>query len=453
MMSSTPAEQVRADTAIPESAFGRIVVIDVLRGLAILWVMVFHLWTDMHGGPQNSRDLYKHLGQKITEGHLLEALTAFTDLVMGLGAFGVPIFMMLSGLSLVLNAERRRGQQSILHGYITRIRRVVVAYWAGLAIVTATVAGIAALQALVDGHSFQYQWHHVTIAVLGVVNFDPDELLWAYSIFGPLFRERLGTDPVGALWFIPLLLQYYLVYPPLLLLLRRVGPFGFAIAGMALVIFARTILTELAPSDWNVLRVARTMNEVGLFRGSEFLLGMSLGYWLAYQRRRVTEWVATFFDSAMLYAIGMVLLWASIYIIFDPKVLISAQIVASHVALAMLTLPLIFKEPGRLESSAIAKALVFLGMISLAALIINDCMRYVASFLRVQDAPDILWWPFLVVVYIPLGSLLAYPLAKVLGLLPAQRRPETHDEATTPAPPPSALPAGGLSFDTRQGAR
>jgi hypothetical protein len=89
--------------------------------------------------------------------------------------------------------------------------------------------------------------------------------------------------------------------------------------------------------------------------------------------------------------------------------------------------PLLFKAPGRLEVSAPARALVFLGVISFTALIVDDQMRYVGSFLRYEGVHGPAWWFFLWVVYIPVGALLAYPLAKLFGLLPKRRA------ATAPA--------------------
>jgi hypothetical protein len=53
-------------------------------------------------------------------------------------------------------------------------------------------------------------------------------------------------------------------------------------------------------------------------------------------------------------------------------------------------------------------------------------MRFVSSFLQYEGVPDTIWWFFIVAIYIPVGTLLAYPLAAVLGLLPRQR-------ATSPA--------------------
>ena len=84
----------------------------------------------------------------------------------------------------------------------------------------------------------------------------------------------------------------------------------------------------------------------------------------------------------------------------------------------MLALPLLVKAPSRIDRSAPVRALTTVGVISYALLIVNDPMRLVASQLRVEDVPGAVWWAFLVAVYVPLSVVLAWPLAKVLGLLP-----------------------------------
>jgi hypothetical protein len=55
---------------------------------------------------------------------------------------------------------------------------------------------------------------------------------------------------------------------------------------------------------------------------------------------------------------------------------------------------------------------------SYAILIVNDPMRLVASQLRVEEVPAAVWWAFLVAVYVPASIALAWPLARLLGLMP-----------------------------------
>jgi hypothetical protein len=67
------------------------------------------------------------------------------------------------------------------------------------------------------------------------------------------------------------------------------------------------------------------------------------------------------------------------------------------------------------------RALATVGVMSYAVLIVNDPLRLVASQLRLEQVSDAVWWTFLVAVYVPISILLAWPLARVLGLLPKGR--------------------------------
>ncbi len=401
-----------------DAATGRIIVIDVLRGLAILWVMTFHLWTDMTGGLRGVSPLYEHLGDRIAEANILGALTAAGELVLGSGYQGVAVFMMLSGLSLVLNAERR-GEPPAVRGYAARLRKIVVPYWGGVLFLFAVFALIALAQTWTDGDTFRQQWDNVHVGVVAPVHYHLTDLPWAFTIFGPMLRDRVVTPPVASLWFVPLLLQYYLLFPFALRILRRIGPWNFAVAGIALTVVARVLFYQLAPDVIDAPYLTRTIDTVFIFRGSEFFVGMTLGYLMAHRRREMSEWVASPLDVIGLIVVGVLLQWASVSIQPESQRVTAIFTPMGQLALALFAFPLLFKPRGRFEVSAPARALVALGVISFTALIVNDGMRLVASFLRTQSLPDAVWWSFLWLVYIPgATALIAYPMARLFGLLP-----------------------------------
>jgi peptidoglycan/LPS O-acetylase OafA/YrhL len=79
--------------------------IDLLWGLTIFWLMLFHLGADMGvAGPQ----LYPAVRHHLAAGEPITALRALGQLVCSLGYQGVPVFMILSGLSLALRSYRHR---------------------------------------------------------------------------------------------------------------------------------------------------------------------------------------------------------------------------------------------------------------------------------------------------------------------------------------------------------
>lgn len=438
---------------------GRIVTIDVLRGLAILWVMTFHLWQDMSLWKHPTRPfggtspLYEALRDRVAEGNLLGAITAAGEVVLGTGYNGVSMFMLLSAVSLTMNAYLR-GDGGIVRPFITRTRRLLVPYWWGVGIIVATIATVALLTMWADGGTYRDAWFDVRIAGINRVSVRWDDIAWALTVVPWLFREKGITVPVGSMWFVALMLQYYVIFPFALRLLRRIGPWNLILLGIAITIVSRLLLNSIG-SEWIDLgHRARTMTAFAPFRLVEFTTGMAIGYAFVHKRATVAEYVKSPLDIAGIVVIGLLLQIAGSFatpgidalqhadeLPVQLRMAVAEPIILS--ALPLFALPLLFKSPGRFELSAVARVLVFVGVISFPALIVNDSLRYVASFLRSQDIPGALWWFFLVVVYIPVGVAIAYPLASLWGLLPNQR---TKQPTTSPAaavvPPLEAQPAG-----------
>ncbi len=453
-MSKPPGGAARAAQPTgPSATSARVVAIDILRGLAILWVMVFHLWGDMTYHLGDTPDLYSNFRDRVLEGRPLPALTSLGELILGQGYMGVPLFMILSGLSMTMNAYRR-GEPGILRGYAARFRRILPVYWGGVLLIVVAVAAVALLQMLVDGGSYQHQWFNVRLAVVAPRIIHWDDVAWAMTIVPWVFQGKIATItpvPVGSLWFVELLLQYYLIFPFALILLRKIGPWYFALAGIAITIAARSAYVPWSHESLQAARAARYLETLSPFRASEFLIGMSIGHLLACRREQVAEWVKSPLDIGGLLVIAVMLVLGGVVLAPEGDPQLVASHVMAQVGLALLILPLLFKAPGRLEVTILARALVFLGVISFTALIVNDMMRYFASFLRLEGVSGPPWWFFLWVIYIPVGTLLAYPLAKLFGLLPQQRARERAKASLRVATTPSrAARRGGRRARARR---
>jgi peptidoglycan/LPS O-acetylase OafA/YrhL len=161
----------------------RVVGLDGLRGLAALFVVLHHSWLmSFDGFPRNTGPFW--LGW-LMYGH-----------------FAVVVFIALSGFSLAISPARK-GWQLGRKAVFARRRawRILPPYWAALAFSLIIAWGLGVPQpgsASPDGK---------TVAVYGLLLQD---------VFG-------APDPNGAFWSIAVEAQLYLLFPLMLLILRRYG--------------------------------------------------------------------------------------------------------------------------------------------------------------------------------------------------------------------------------------
>lgn len=194
------------------------------------------------------------------------AYHAFPKLLSG-GFIGVDVFFVISGylISGIILAEIDSGTFTVRRFYARRIRRIFPA----LALVLAAVLAFGWL-ALAPYQFRQLGWHTTSSA-----SFGENLLLWWKS--GDYFDEGSATKPLLHLWSLGVEEQYYLLWPLLLLLLRRhLSRSAWLIAGIALVSFTLNIIatrsTPLVAFYWPHVRFWELMLGSGLalahFRGS-----------------------------------------------------------------------------------------------------------------------------------------------------------------------------------------
>jgi peptidoglycan/LPS O-acetylase OafA/YrhL len=103
-------------------------------------------------------DTFRFVPEQVRAGDVPGAATAFTDAFLRVGYLGVPLFMILSGLSLTMVAMRREtppgGTPLFLY---RRLRRVMIPYWFGFVYTLAFAGALAFVQwQRHGGHG--YQW-------------------------------------------------------------------------------------------------------------------------------------------------------------------------------------------------------------------------------------------------------------------------------------------------------
>ena len=267
-----------------------------------------------------------------------------------------------------------------------------------------------------------------------------------------LLEDRWFFAPQLALWFVGLLAQYYLLFPLLFAVMKRIGLAPFLLLTFALTVGANWWVLQ----QYHYLELQfRLVTGWVPFRLFEFTSGMAIGAIIADPERarilaQLRRWPAIVAALALGFAAHtggdlMIGDWALGY-------WQALAIPLMTLGLALLVLPLVTKVPSRVDVWAPARALAAVGVMSYTVLIINDPMRLIASQLRVERVPAAEWWFFTVAVYVPVTLLLAWPLASVLGLLPEARRARPRGPQTRRGPRgvPAAVARCRSPSDTRR---
>lgn len=413
--------------------------IDLLRGFAIAWVVLFHLWGDLEFFPGAPREYYDQLTYQVSEGRGVWAtFTAALELFFRDGFQGVPLFMMISGISLTVAAYRSGDALQWTRFLTSRFRKLMAPYWFGVALTYGVIAAIAWRQSSLGMGPFGDQFTGgVTISKYSIINVDWEVARASVLVIPRLLDARLFFAPQLALWFVGLLAQYYLLFPLLFVAMRRIGVPVFLIATFAITVASNWwIIDRYGAPEFKFYLVTGWAP----FRLFEFTAGMAIGEMLAGPRRE--RWLAIVRHPAAIAAAiagGIAAHTAGDLLIgeWTARYWQSLALPLVTLGLALIVLPFLTRRPGRLEFSAPARAFATIGVMSYAILIVNDAMRLVASQLRVEEVPDAVWWTFLVAVYVPASVALAYPLSLLLGLVPRRKR--------APEPPdvwiPDAVPA------------
>ncbi len=414
---------------------GRIVGIDILRGVAILWVVLFHLWGDIKFFPGAPHEYYEQLSSQFKHGAGPWAIfTSITDLIFRDGFEGVPLFMMISGLSLTVAAYRADDALRWPRFFFARFRKLLAPYWAGVALTYAVIVLIAWRQASLHGTGFDTEFSGgVTISQRTIIQIDSGVIFASIALVPRLLFDRFFFAPQLALWFVGLLAQYYVLFPLLFVAMRRAGVVPFLLATFALTV---------AANAWAVHQYGAIELKFFLvtgwapFRLFEFTSGMALGWLLAAPDRHAA---LAFLRrppvviGALLFGIAahtsgdlMIGRWTVDDIVRDaPSLYMQAfALPLVTLGLALLALPLLVRQPSRIDVTAPVRALTTIGVMSYAILIVSDAMRLVASQLRVEGVSSGVWWTFLIAVYVPATIAIAWPLAHVLGLMPRAKRRE-----------------------------
>jgi peptidoglycan/LPS O-acetylase OafA/YrhL len=418
---------------------GRILAIDIVRGFAIMWVVLYHLWTDLRypNVYATQGDAFRAVPHRFAEGDIAGGLTAISDAFFRVGYLGVPLFMLLSGLSLTIVALRRESAPRSTPRFLYRhLRRVMLPYWAGFALTLAFAATLALVQ---------WQRHggagYVEYLQRGDISVDGGQLFAGALLVPRMVRGEWQFAPEGSLWFVLVIVQYYLLFPAFLAVMKRAGPWIFLAATLAVTLAS---LGAVVAADGDLLGHRGWVEMGSPFRLFEFGAGMTLGY-LIVRRPQTLLAIGSPPLAAVSAAAGGAIFVAACLIASDAGALAALQPPAIVLGLALIFAPLIVKRPGAIEASMPGRALAWIGAISYTVLIVSEPMRSVTHTMSAERAGDgwIALWA--AALYIPLTLVVARPLAVVLGLVEREAPPITVGDLSGPPPAAGQRPAVAAS--------
>jgi peptidoglycan/LPS O-acetylase OafA/YrhL len=262
---------------------GRRAWLDAVRGLALLGVLLNHLVENFGRGPWFSnpgRD-WPDLSQRLASFYPHETPFPLSLLQFAgwLGDAAPGVFILLSGLGLAWSA--RGGRPAYPDFLRRRLLRLFPEYVAAHFL-------ILGLALLIPSTTLTFGDHLTLLSVLGL-----------------RFRESVFFHISPAWWFVWTILQLYLVFPLLMILRERAGPWGFAASTLGLTVLSRGLgLLGWIPTDSLYFWMT------GLFAGTrlaEFAAGMLLAEWVGRRDANAPlPWPRAVTLAIPIYALGLI---------------------------------------------------------------------------------------------------------------------------------------------------
>ena len=284
----------------------------------------------------------------------------------------------------------------------------------------------------------------MTISRGSIVNVDGGVVFASVALVPRLLRDEWFFAPQLALWFVGLLAQYYLLFPLLFVLMRRIGVLPFLLLTFAITVGAnwwdrqplrRARVQVLAGDGLGAVPAVRIHVRHGdrlaaRVAGAARVRSRSCGTRPCSSRRIVAGAGGAHRRRPADRAAGTVPLLAVAGAAAGDAGARAAGAAAAREA------------PVRVDVAMPVRALATIGVMSYA--ILSSATRCgssrARSASRARATP--LWWTFLVAVYVPVTLLLAWPLARVLGLMPkrdGQAQPARAREVAPSGMPEIAL--------------
>ncbi|HBD09371.1 MAG TPA: hypothetical protein DCZ69_14030 [Syntrophobacteraceae bacterium] len=284
--------------------------LDGVKGVSILWIAFFHMFSTYNSGLPwvLDRTFIPKVMEACSQSSILAAFgiigKALFVGITNLAFHSVGVFLVASGFGLTYSLSKTGGPKAGWGDwYLQRVTRLFPMYW------------VAHLLYLVSPFVFRPE----PIDYRFLLSFLGDRVYPIDSIF-------FYFNP--ALWFFGLLLQLYLVFPVLFRLMQKLGARGFLILCAAVTLLTRFLLLGVIPVSGLYLQ--------GFFgsRLWEFAFGMVLGVF-ARQQTIVFEKTlfarVTILGAIVAYGLGLACYFVpGTYMFTDPLTGSSLFIILAH---------------------------------------------------------------------------------------------------------------------------
>jgi peptidoglycan/LPS O-acetylase OafA/YrhL len=388
-----------------QNAALRLPALDVLRGIAIAWVIAFHLSVNVSGVDAVDAN-YTRITDSAAGGDIFGVVAALWHLVLRLGYQGVPLFMMLSGFALTYGMQRSGGTGALLPFYARRLRALMAPYWIAFALTTSAMVLLALLRSMMQDPGFTTQLTELTRSGQAPYPVDWGLILAAAAVVPRGFDEAWIFAPSPSLWFVFLIVQFYAVFPLLYWLLQRIGPWPF-LALAAVITVGSKIPIVISHQGFGLLFNWWIDAQFLPFNLFTFAIGMACGWLFVHDRASLQRYTSGRMDSALLIYAGLVLHTAGTLAQGRSGVIGAFSAPVVTLGLTVMVLPWIANASGERPAARWLAVVAGAGAISYSILIASDPLQYVVGTMYNLDTPTWIWAIYWI-LYVPVLFAIAW---------------------------------------------